>query len=111
MEVSGGKLSAALDPRRKIYRDPFNEMFVFVLSSVGASTLVPVLLLLVGALTDQLDFLPFVGISVVAELVLIFGLGRPQMKPLERFGWGLLWGFAAAVFAAAFWDLVYAPVL
>ena len=60
---------------------------------------------------DQLDFLPFVGISVVAELVLIFGLGRPQMKPLERVGWGLLWGFAAAVFAAAFWDLVYAPVL
>jgi hypothetical protein len=111
MEASGDRMRAALDPRRKLYRDPFNEMFVFVLSSTGASVLVPLLLLLVGALTEPLDFLPFVALSVVAELILIFGIGRPQMKPVERVGWALLWGSAAAVFGAAFWELVYTRIL
>jgi hypothetical protein len=26
-------------------------------------------------------------------------------------GWALLWGFAAALLGAAFWELVFAPVL
>jgi len=33
------------------------------------------------------------------------------MKPRERVGWALLWGFTAAVLGAAFWELVFAPVL
>ncbi len=104
-------LGAAFDPRRRIYRDPFNEVIVLVVSATGAAVIVPVLLLIVGAFTGEFDFLPFVAISVVLELVLIFGLARPQMKPRERVGWALLWGFTAAVLGAAFWELVFAPVL
>ena len=50
-------------------------------------------------------------LSVVLELVLIFGLARPQMKPVERVQWSLLWGFAAAALGAAFWELVVVPVV
>ena len=39
-------LGAAFDPRQRIYRDPFNELVVFVVSAVGASVLVPVVLLI-----------------------------------------------------------------
>jgi hypothetical protein len=28
------------------------------------------------------------------------------MKPHERVGWALLWGFSAAFFAYCFWELV-----
>jgi hypothetical protein len=101
------KLGAAFDPRQRIQRDPFNEIFVLVLSAVSASVLIPVVLLVVGGFTTRLHLVPFVAISAVAELAVIFGIGRPQMKPLERVGWGLLWGFAAAVLGAAFWSLVY----
>ena len=107
----GGGLTTALDPRRRIYRDPFNELVVFVVSAVGAAVVVPVLLLIVGALTGEFPFLVFVAISVVLELVLIFGLARPQMKSRERVGWALLWGSTAAVLAAAFWELVFSRVL
>ena len=64
-----------------------------------------------GAFTGEFCFLLFVALSVVLELLLIFGLARPQMKPRERVGWALLWGFTAAVLGAAFWELVFAPVL
>lgn len=101
------KLGAAFDPRQRIRRDPFNEIFVLVLSAVSASVVIPAALLVIGALTSRLDLLPFVAISALAELVLIFGIGRPQMKPMERVGWGLLWAFTAAVLGAAFWSLVY----
>ncbi len=113
MEASAphGSLGAAFDPRRRIYRDPFNELVVFVISAVGASVVAPVLLLIVGAFTGEFDFLLFVAGCVVIEMLLIFGLARPAMQPLERVGWALLWGFAAAVLGAAFWDLVFAPVL
>jgi hypothetical protein len=103
------RLGAALDPRARIYRDPFNELVVFVLSAAGAGVLVPVVLLVVGAFVGEIDFWIFVGASVVLELALIFGLARPQMKPLERVGWALLWGFAAAALGAAFWELVFQP--
>ena len=105
------KVLTALDPRRKIYRDSFNELFVLVLSATGAAIAIPSLLLLVGAITEPLTFVPFVLISAAAELVLIFGIGRPQMKPLERVGWAALWGFSALVFGAAFFELVYTRVL
>jgi VIT1/CCC1 family predicted Fe2+/Mn2+ transporter len=101
------KLGAAFDPRQRIQRDPFNEIFVLVLSAVSAAVVIPVVLLVVGAFTTRLDLVVFVAISAVAELILIFGIGRPQMKPLERVGWGLLWAFTAAVLGAAFWALVY----
>ena len=108
---SQGGLSAALDPRQRIQRDPFNELVVFVVSALGASTLVPIILLIVGAFTGEFSFWIFVAASVVLELILIFGLARPAMKPHEKVGWALLWGFTAAVLGAAFWELVFAPVL
>jgi hypothetical protein len=112
MEASQSKLGAALDPRRRIYRDPFNEMFVFILSATGAAVLVPVILLVVGAVAyDDFEWYEFIGASVGLELLLIFGGARPQMKPLERVGWALLWGFAAAVFGAAFYELVFKNVI
>jgi len=104
-------LGAAFDPRQRIYRDPFNELVVFVVSAVGASVLVPIILLIVAAILGGIDFVPFVAASVVLELVLIFGLARPQMKPVERVQWSLLWGFSAAALGAAFWELVVVPVV
>ncbi len=104
------QLGAAFDPRQRIHRDPFNELVVFVVSAVGASIVVPVILLIVGAFTGEFAFLIFVGSSVVLELLLIGSL-RPAMKPREQAGWMLLWGFAAAVLGAAFWELVFTPVL
>ncbi len=105
-----GSLKAAFDPRQRIYRDPFNELVVFVVSAVGACLITPVILLIVGAFTGEFSFLLFVGLSVVIELLLIGSL-RPQMKPHEQAGWMLLWGFTAAVLGAAFWELVFSRVL
>jgi hypothetical protein len=102
-----GKLSAALDPRERIYRDPFNELVVFMISAASAAVIVPVILLIVGAFVGEIGIGVFIAASVVLELVLIFGLARPQMKPRERVGWALLWGFTAAVLGAAFWELVF----
>jgi len=104
------QLGAAFDPRQRIQRDPFNELVVFIVSAVGASVVVPVILLIVGAFTGEFAFLIFVGSSIVLELLLI-GTLRPAMKPREQAGWMLLWGFTAAVLGAAFWELVFAPVL
>ena len=106
-----GSLGAALDPRRRIRRDPFNEVAVFVVSAAGACMLVPVLLLVVGAFTEQLSLPLFVALSVVLELGLIFLHARPAMELREMAAWALLWGFTAAVLGAAFWELVYASVL
>jgi len=104
-------ITMGLDPRARIYRDPFNEMFVFILSAAGAAFFVPVIFLIVLAATEKIDLWPFVGISTGAELFLIFGVARPQMKPLERVGWALLWGFAAAFFAYCVWELVVDTLL
>ena len=116
MEHHGGlpdpnKLRGAFDPRSRIYRDPFNELVVFVTSAVGAGVLVPTVLTLIGAFTGKLDFIPFVLASVILELGLIFLHLRPAMSPKERLGWGLLWGFSAAVLGAAFWELTYIQLL
>jgi len=104
-------LGAAFDPRQRIYRDPFNELVVFVVSAAGASVIVPVVLLIVAVIVGGIDFIPFVVLSIVLELALIFGLARPQMKPVERVQWSLLWGFSAAALGAAFWELVVVPVV
>ena len=103
-------MAAALDPRRKLHRDPFNEMFVFLLSATGAAAIVPMILLIVTAFTDKFEWWIFVVAAVVLELLLIFGLGRPQMKANERVGWSLLWGAAAALLGLAFYYLVIDPV-
>jgi hypothetical protein len=47
----------------------------------------------------------------VFELAVIFGIARPQMKPLERVGWVLLWGALTAALAACFYYLVAEPTL
>ncbi len=104
---SESSIGAALDPRQRIYRDPFNELVVFVISATGAAVIAPVLVLITKAFTDELDLWPFTAICVGIELFLIFGLARPAMKPQERVGWALLWGFSAAVLGMAFWSLVY----
>ena len=106
-----GKLGAAFDPRTRLYRDPFNELVVFVISAAGAGVLIPTVITLVSAFAGKLDFLPFVGLSVLLELGLIFGLLRPAMRPAEKLGWALLWGFGAAVLGAAFWELTYIQLL
>ena len=105
-EEARGRMRAGFDPRRRLYRDPFNENFVFVLSAAGASVIVPVLLYIVMAITGLWAVGIFVLASVALELILIFGIGRPQMKPIERVGWALLWGFSAAVLALCFYYLV-----
>ncbi len=63
------------------------------------------------ALTDLWDPAVFVAACVLFELAVIFGLARPQMRPLERVGWALLWGAATAVMALAFYYLVAEPTL
>ena len=79
------RLLAALDPRQPIYRDTYNEYFVFVLSAGGAAAGTQVPLYIVMAIMDEL-WSPgiFVAACVVFELVVIFGLARPQMKAMER---------------------------
>ncbi len=106
------KLGAAFDPRARIQRDPFNELVVFVISAAGAGVIVPTVLTVFTAITGwKLEFFEFVVASVVLELGLIFGHLRPAMKPKERLGWALLWGFAAAVLGAAFWELTYIQIV
>ena len=105
------KLLEALDPRVPIYRDTYNEYFVLILSAGGAAAGTQVPLYIVMALTDLWSPGVFVAACVVFELAVIFGLARPQMKPLERVGWALLWGTATALMALCFYYLVAEPTL
>jgi hypothetical protein len=101
----------ALDPRVPIYRDTYNEYFVFVLSAGGAVAGTQVPLYIVMAITGIWDVLPFVLACVVFELAVIFGVARPQMQPKERVGWVLLWTAVTAALAFAFYHLVATPTL
>jgi hypothetical protein len=105
--ASSGKLLAAFDPRRRIYRDSFNEYFVFILSATGAAVVVPMLMLLAGAIVGHFGVVTFLAASAALELFLIFGIGRPQMTALERVGWALLWGASALIFGVCFYYLVF----
>jgi len=106
------KLMEALDPRVPIYRDSYNEYFMLILSAGGAAAGTQVPLYIVMAIVDNLwDPAIFVAACVVFELVVIFGLARPQMKPLERVGWAGLWGAVTALMALAFYHLVASPTL
>ena len=109
---SAERMTAALDPRRRIYRDPFNEYLLFVLSAGGAVAGTQVPLYIVMAIAGELwDWWVFVGACVIFELAVIFGIARPAMKPIEAVGWTLLWTFTTAVLALAFFYLVADPTL
>jgi hypothetical protein len=105
------KLARALDPRRPIYRDAYNEYFVFVLSAGGAVAGTQVPLYIVMAITGIWSVVPFVLACVVFELAVIFGVALPQMKPQERGAWALLWAASTAALAVAFYHLVAKPTL
>jgi len=105
------KLVAALDPRQPIYRDSYNEYFVFLLSVGGAIAGTQVPLYILMAITGIWPLPVFVGACVLFELAVIFGLARPQMKPQERLGWVALWTVATAVMAVLFYYLVADPTL
>jgi uncharacterized protein len=105
------RFADALNPRVPIYRDTYNEYFVFVLSAGGAIAGTQVPLYIVMAITGLWDVVPFVLACVVFELAVIFGVARPQMEQRERVGWAVLWAGATAVLAFAFWHLVASPTL
>jgi uncharacterized protein len=105
-EEARGRMRAGFDPRQRLYRDPFNEYFVFVLSATGAALIAPLVFYVAMAIAGLWSVAVFVAAGVALELILIFGVGRPQMKPLERVGWALLWGFATAVLCLCFYYLV-----
>ncbi len=105
------RLLTALDPRQPIYRDAYNEYFVMVLSAGGAAAGTQVPLYIVMAITGLWAVVPFVLACVAFELIVIFGLARPQMKPIERLGWAVLWATATALLALCFYYLVAEPTL
>jgi uncharacterized protein len=100
------RLAAALDPRQPIYRDTYNEYFMLFLSAGGAAAGTQVPLYILMAITGLWSLWVFIVACVVFELVVIFGLARPQMKPAERAGWAALWGATTAVLALCFYELV-----
>ena len=110
-EEARGRMRAGFDPRQRIYRDPFNEYFVFVLSASGAAVVAPLILYIAMAISGLWSVVVFVVAATVLELVLIFGVGRPAMKRHEAAGWALLWGFSAAVLALCFFYLVADPTI
>ncbi len=105
------RFGAAFDPRTRMYRDAFNEYLVFSLSAAGAALGVPVILLIVGALTQKFGLGVFLLASVLLEWLFIFAVGRPQMKRHEAVAWAALWGTSAAFFGLCFYYLVFAEVL
>jgi uncharacterized protein len=110
-ERQRNRLAEALDPRVPIYRDTYNEYFVFLLSAGGAIAGTQVPLYIVMAITGLWGVVPFVAGCVVFELAVIFGLARPQMKPQERVAWAVGWAGATAILAVAFYYLVAEPTL
>jgi hypothetical protein len=110
-EGTPNRFLQALDPRVPIYRDTYNEYFVMALSAGGAAAGTQVPLYILMAITDLWSPVVFVLACVAFELIVIFGVARPQMKPQERVGWTLLWGGTTAALATAFYYLVAEPTL
>jgi len=71
----------------------------------------PVLLYVVMAFTGLWTVLTFVIAAVLVELILIFGIARPQMQRHEAAGWAVLWAFTTAVLALCFFYLVASSTL
>jgi hypothetical protein len=101
----------AFNPRVPLYRDAYNEYLMFIVSAIGSVAGTQVPLYLVMALTDLWEVYVFVPACVVFELAVIFFIARPQMKPIERVGWALLWAGTTAVMATLFYYLVAEPTL
>jgi len=101
----------AFNPRVPLYRDSYNEYLLFIVSAIGSVAGTQVPLYLVMALTDLWSVWVFVPACVVFELVVIFFIARPQMKPNERVMWAALWAGATALMALAFYYLVAEPTL
>jgi uncharacterized membrane protein (UPF0127 family) len=110
-EGQRNRFAEALDPRTPIYRDTYNEYFVFLLSAGGAIAGTQVPLYILMAITGLWGLIPFVAACVVFELGVIFGLARPQMEPRERVAWAGAWTAATALMAVAFYYLVAEPTL
>lgn len=110
-QAFGSRFRDALNPRVPIYRDSYNEYFMLILSAGGAAAGTQVPLYIVMAITGLWGLVPFVAACVVFELVVIFGLARPQMQPQERIAWAALWSVATAVMAVAFYYLVAKPTI
>ena len=110
-EGQRNRFAEALDPRTPIYRDTYNEYFVFLLSAGGAIAGTQVPLYILMAITGLWGLIPFVAACVVFELGVIFGLARPQMEPKERVGWAVGWAVVTALMAVAFYYLVAEPTL
>lgn len=104
-------LGAAFDPRARMHRDPFNEYLVFSLSAAGAAVGVPMILLVIGAVTGRFAVVVFVIASVLLEWFFIFAVGRPQMQRQEAVAWAALWGGSAVFFGLCFYYLVFREVL
>jgi uncharacterized membrane protein (UPF0127 family) len=100
------RLTAALDPRQPIYRDTYNEYFMLLMSAGGAAAGTQVPLYILMAITGLWSLWVFILACVAFELVVIFGLARPQMMRAERAGWAVLWGATTAVLALCFYELV-----
>lgn len=105
-ERTTSHLAAGFDPRQQIQRDPFNELFVFVLSAAGAAVLIPVAGLVLFQFTPPPSIVEYALGAIAAELILIFGIVRPAMKPIEKLGWAALWTFSTLFFAVCFYVLV-----
>ena len=100
------RLTAALDPRQPIYRDTYNEYFMLLMSAGGAAAGTQVPLYILMAITGLWSLWVFILACVAFELVVIFGLARPQMMRAERAAWAVLWGATTAVLALCFYELV-----
>ena len=101
----------AFDPRVPLYRDAYNEYLMFVVSAIGSVAGTQVPLYLAMAITDLWSPWVFVPACVVFELFVILFIARPQMRPVERLGWNLMWAGVTAVMATAFYYLVAEPTL
>jgi hypothetical protein len=101
----------AFNPRVPLYRDAYNEYLMFIVSAIGSVAGTQVPLYLVMAITDLWAVYVFVPACVVFELAVIFFIARPQMQPIERVGWALLWAGTTAVMATLFYYLVAEPTL
>ena len=110
-QAFGSRFRDALNPRVPIYRDSYNEYFMLILSAGGAAAGTQVPLYIVMAITGLWGVVPFAAACVVFELVVIFGLARPQMQPQERIAWAALWSFATAALAVCFYYLVAKPTI
>jgi uncharacterized protein len=110
-QAFGSRFRDALNPRVPIYRDSYNEYFMLILSAGGAAAGTQVPLFIVMAITGLWGVVPFAAACVVFELVVIFGLARPQMQPQERIAWAALWSFATAALAICFYYLVAKPTI